>query len=415
MTVTPRAPEAGPATDPAAGPTAGRATILVLGLISAMGSMAIHMLAPVLPMIQHDLAVTVPQAQLVVGFYLVGLGFGQLITGPLVDRLGAHRLLFAGIVMFIAGSLASVFATSLTQLLAARLVQALGGAAGLVTARVLVADLFGTRGGASRQATLMTIVLISPAFSPVVGSWLSAMSGWRLVPLVLAVAGVVALLAAHRIPGREHEPRPPARASIAADLARLARNRGYVLSTAALAASSGGLYMFLSSGAFILQHQFGLDEKATGICFLLVAVAGIFGTRLVRWIDHRTDTLLTGSLSILLGALIALALANAGAPGAASLIAPMLLLGIGAGLVGPAAINLAVNAEPGLAGTGASITGAVQMLISAVATVPLGLFAPITSFKLALALCCTASLAFAAALARRRFDRIYLRQERLEP
>ncbi|RZJ95994.1 MAG: MFS transporter, partial [Novosphingobium sp.] len=116
----------------------GLATILALAAISAMGSMAIHMLVPALPALAHELDLRPEQAQLAISVYLAGLGGGQLLAGPLVDRVGRRPVLLAGLALYIAGALASALAPGLPLLLAARLVQAVGGAAGVVTARVMV-------------------------------------------------------------------------------------------------------------------------------------------------------------------------------------------------------------------------------------------------------------------------------------
>ncbi len=384
------------------------ATILILGLISALGSMAIHMLAPALPLVQRDLSASVGQAQLVIPIYLFGLGGGQLLMGPLVDRWGRLKVLVLGLILFVLGSLVSAFALSLEMLLVARGLQAVGGAAGLVCSRALVADLFGSQGGAKEQAKLMMVVLISPALAPLVGAYLASWGGWRLVFCALAAIAVLAfalvltfLRRRQRASATRH-----ARAPLSSDLARLARNRSFVLSTCTLAAGSSALYMFLASGAFLLEQQFGLDERSAGVCFLLVAVAGIVGTRLLQVIEQRWDSMVSGTMLLLTGSLSLLLLASVGITGPWVVTICMMALGLGAGVVGPAAIHNAVSAEIGLAGTGASIAGSVQMLVSGAATVPVGWLGTITSLKLGLALSIATGLALTAALLRARHARV---------
>ncbi|MFB0610704.1 Bcr/CflA family efflux MFS transporter [Aurantiacibacter poecillastricola] len=382
-------------------------TILILGLISALGSMAIHMLAPALPLVQRDLSASVAQAQLIITIYLFGLGGGQLLMGPLVDRWGRIKMLVTGLVLFVAGSLASAFAAGLEMLLAARALQAVGGAAGLVCSRALVADLFGSKGGAREQAKLMMVVLISPALAPLVGAYLASWGGWRLVFVILASIAVAAFILALRFlrPSRETSPPQREKSSLFSDLARLARNRSFVLSTCALAAGSSALYMFLASGAFLLEQRFGLDERSAGLCFLLVAAAGIIGTRLVQVIERRKDSMVSGSMLLLTGSLLLLLTAFAGITGPLVVTLCMMVLGLGAGVVGPSAIHNAVSAEIGLAGTGASIAGSVQMLVSGAATIPLGWLGPITATKLGLVLSVATSLSLTAAVFRARYAR----------
>lgn len=104
----------------------------------------------------------------------------------------------------------------------------------------------------------------------------------------------------------------------------------------------------------------------------------------------------------LCAALIELALGAAGITGPAALIGPMMLLGLGAGVVGPSAISILLYVEEGLAGTATSIAGAAQMLVSGGATVLLAQFAPVSPLRLALALTIAAIIGFGAACARRR-------------
>ncbi|MBK6802232.1 Bcr/CflA family efflux MFS transporter [Novosphingobium sp.] len=378
----------------------GNAVILALAAIAALGSMAIHMLVPALPQLARDLRLEAGDAQLAVSVYLAGLGAGQLLAGPAVDRIGRRPVLLAGIAAYVLGALGSALAPALPWLLAARLLQALGGAAGVVTARVMVGDLFGREEQARRQATLMMVVLISPSVAPVVGGLLADLGGWRLIPGMLGVSALAALaIALPMLPATRAAPPASARPFMP-DLLRLLRNRQFLAVTLTLAGGSSTLYLFLSSAAFLL-HDFGLSESQSGLCFLVVAATSIAGTRLVGPLGRRTDAVLAGVGLILSGATIELALALVGVTGPAALIAPMMLVGLGAGVVGPSAISILLYVEEGLAGTATSIAGATQMLASGVATVAFAQFAPVSPLRLAIALAIAASGAFAGAIARR--------------
>ena len=386
----------------AAQPRSGNAVILALAAIAALGSMAIHMLVPALPQLARDLQLEPGAAQLAISVYLAGLGMGQLMAGPAVDRIGRRPVLLAGIGAYVLGALGSALAPALPWLLAARLVQALGGACGVVTARVMVGDLFGREEQARRQATLMMVVLISPSVSPVLGGLLADLGSWRLIPGVLGLSALAVLVIALPM-------LPPARPVSASgirpflpDLARLLRNRQFLAVTATLAGGSSALYLFLSSAAFLLVHDFGLSESEAGPFFLVVATTSIAGTRLVAPLGRHTDAVLAGVGLIFAGAVIALGLALGGITGPTALVAPMLLVGLGAGVTGPSAISILLYVEEGLAGTATSIAGAMQMLVSGAATVVMAQFAPVSPLRLAIGLSIAASCALAAALARRR-------------
>lgn len=384
--------------------TPPRATVPTLALIAAMGSMAIHMLVPALPRIAAELAIGEARAQQVVSIYLAGLAGGQLVAGPLIDRLGRRPVMLAGLALYVAGAVLAALAPNPAQLLVARLIQASGGACCVVTARVMVGDLFGPARAAGVQATLMSIVLISPAFAPVIGGGVADLAGWRAIFGLLALAGMIGMIAALRgLPEPPRHARQAAgRTGLLASYLRLARNPRFALTTCALGAASSGLYMFLGAAPFLLVHRFALTAAQAGVALLAVAGAGIVGTRLVVPVQRHGDGLVLGTASGVTGAAIALALALTNNHGLIPFIAPFALLGLGAGLAGPVAFNAVAFAEPGLAATATSLAGATQMLASGSAMALLGLFAPVDPLRLACALCLSTGLAFTCALAARR-------------
>src|SRR5690606_33377781 len=141
--------------------------------------MAIHMIVPALPLVAMDLGVTARAAQNVISFYLFGLGFGQLLAGPAADSFGRRPVLLVGLALYAAGATLGALAVGAESLIAARVFQGLGASAGLVTSRAIVGDLFGASEAGKHQATLMGVVLISPAVAPVVGGLIADLTGWR--------------------------------------------------------------------------------------------------------------------------------------------------------------------------------------------------------------------------------------------
>lgn len=347
------------------GKAEGRLIILVLAAISAMGSMATHMVVPALPGLAADLRVSPGTAQQVISFYLFGLAGGQLLAGPAVDTLGRRPVLLAGILLFTVAAILASFSQGPASLLGARLFQALGAAAGLVTSRVMVGDLFDKAEAARRQASLMGIVLLSPALAPVLGGLIAGQYGWRPVFWLLAAAGLAVLaISALRVP---ETLRKGARANASTGMLHRYRHllchMRFLRVTVAVGASSAALYMFLTVAPFLLIEGWGLTEEQAGLCFLLVAGGGILGTLLVGRIERHTPPLPVGLAISAAGAFTALALAllPAAWTGWPALIAPMSFMTVGAGISAPSGFAAIVHAEEGMAGTAVSLAGAIQM------------------------------------------------------
>lgn len=374
--------------------TPGRGTILLLALIAAVGSLATQLLVPVLPMLAADLRIGAGDAQLVIATYLIGLGTGQLVAGPVADRTGRRPVLIGGTLVFCLGSALAWAAPGFGLLLAARLLQALGASAGIVTVRVLVGDLFPPEEAAGRQASLMAVVLISPALGPAIGGALGEWLGWRAIFALLGGAGLmaIAVIALH-LPEPARRAAPPARTRIRDDLRGLVRNPRFTGPALAMAAGSSALYMFLGTAPFLLAHDHGLSPRETGLALMAVALASIGGTFLVARLDRRRIALETG-VALLVAASLGLGAVALGGQGAlAALLAPLVVLGLGAGICGPAGITRIIRSAPGREGTASSVAGAFQMLASAGCASLLGRFAPMTSGKLAVALVLVTSLA----------------------
>jgi DHA1 family bicyclomycin/chloramphenicol resistance-like MFS transporter len=268
----------------------------------------------------------------------------------------------------------------------------------------MVGDVFGPARAAGVQATLMMIVLISPAVAPVVGGTVADIAGWRAVFGLLTAAGLFALITAwHRLPETGTARAAGAKArNLFGAYGKLARNRAFVLTTAALCAASSGLYMFLGAAPFLLVHRYGLSSSEAGLALLAIAAASIGGTRLVVPVERRFSALVSGTACAAIGGITALALALAGIEGVVPLIAPITLLGLGAGMAGPVAFNAVAFAEDGLAATATSLAGALQMLGSGSAMTLLGLFSPLDPLRVAGALTVSTAIAFCCAVGARR-------------
>ena len=369
----------------------------MLAGVSALGSAAVHMLVPGLPALADDLAVSPRVAQYAISFYLFGLAAGQLTAGPLADRAGRRPILIAGVALHVAGAALAALAPTILLLCAGRVVQALGAGAAVVAARVIAGDIYGRSEAGRGQARLMGIVLLSPAVAPVIGGFISGAAGWRAVLVVQAALALVGLLVAWRfLPETRGEGRP-ATVPLARAYARLAANRRFWRTALAIALCSSSLYIFLAAAPFILIDLWGFTAQQAGLSLLTTAVTAIAGTFLVAPLESRVDTFRTGVAITLSGALLALAFGLAAFDGWAALMVPAMIATLGVGIAAPSGMGRIVHSEEGLAGTAASVSGALQMLAGGLGASAFGAAASPSILAIGIAMTIVAGLAFVAA------------------
>ena len=135
---------------------------LVLGLLSAIGPFAIDMYLPSLPAIGGALQADRPPVQLSLMAFFLALGVGQVLYGPASDMVGRKRPLYAGMVLFLAGSIGCALAPDIGTLIAFRFVQGLGGCAPMVIPRAVVRDLHTGAEATRLMSLLMLVFSVSP-------------------------------------------------------------------------------------------------------------------------------------------------------------------------------------------------------------------------------------------------------------
>ncbi len=175
--------------------------LLVLGLLSAVAPFATDLYLPAFPQMTTELSASATTVQLTLTAFLVGVTAGQLVFGPLSDRFGRVPPLLAGAVLCVLASAAAVLAPNVGVLVVARLLQGLGGAAGMVIGRAVISDLATGRPAARAFSLMMIVGGVAPVVAPLLGGLLTGPIGWRgllAIVLGLSVVMLVAVLAVVR-------------------------------------------------------------------------------------------------------------------------------------------------------------------------------------------------------------------------
>jgi len=192
------------------------ALLVVLALLSALAPFATDMYLPAFPTMTGDLNASATSIQLTLTAFFVGLAAGQLVFGPLSDRVGRIRPLVIGSILLILASIATALAPTVAVLIAARFVQGLTGAAGMVVGRAIVSDLAVGKPAARAFSLMMVVSGIAPVVAPFVGSLLVGPIGWRGVLWVVTGLSILMLAAVLLVVRESHPAARRARARLRA-------------------------------------------------------------------------------------------------------------------------------------------------------------------------------------------------------
>jgi MFS transporter, DHA1 family, multidrug resistance protein len=351
---------------------AGWRQVALIGTMSIFGPLCIDMYLPALPDINRQLHASASAVQLTLTACLIGIAAGQLILGPISDRYGRRPPLLAGLAAFVLSSLACAVAPNIYFLTGFRLVQGLGGAAGIVIARSIVRDLHSGVALARFFATLMLATGVGPVLAPQIGSWILSFTSWRGVFVVLAAFGAILLFSAWwRVP---ETLAPAARLtgspwSTLATMTTVLKDRvflGYVL---ACGLGMSGTFAYIAGSSFVLQNVYGLSPLAYGLVFAVNAFGLIIGAQVSGRLAGRfgpSPLLTTGLLTMIAGGLMLFVVVVGHVAGLAGVIPALWIVMFGFGFVGPNSAALAMQRYPQAAGSAAAVLGSFQFGMAAI-------------------------------------------------
>jgi DHA1 family bicyclomycin/chloramphenicol resistance-like MFS transporter len=354
---------------------------LVLGLLSAIGPFAIDMYLPALPDIGRSLGAEVGAVQLTLTAFFLSIGLGQLLYGPVSDMVGRKPPLYAGLALFTLASIGCALATDIHTLVALRFLQGLGAAAGMAIPRAIVRDLHTGAEAARLMSLLMLVFSVSPILAPLAGSGVIALTGWRGVFWVVALAAVAGML---MVRGALAETRSEAErvdSSLGSALRAygvLLRDRHYLGLVLIGAFAMAGFFVYLAGSPFVLINHYGLSPTQYSLAFGLNAAAFIGSAQFTGPLGRRF-----GLAPLAKGAVTACGLVMAtlltyylgGGDRLLVLVSLYFVASAFMGLVIPTVSVLALEAHGSIAGTASALMGTLQMICGAAAMGIVGLFA----------------------------------------
>jgi DHA1 family bicyclomycin/chloramphenicol resistance-like MFS transporter len=380
------------------------ALLIALGLLSAVAPFATDLYLPAFPQMTEELGASPTAVQLTLTAFLVGVTGGQLIFGPLSDRFGRMPPLVGGAALCVLASAAAVLAPNVPVLITVRVLQGLGGAAGMVIGRAVISDL-ATGKPAARAFSLMMIVTgVAPVIAPLLGGFLTVPIGWRgllAIVLALSILMIVTVLTVVREthPPEHRETLREQRRSSRSPL-RALRSRAFIGYTGTLGFGFGVMMAYISASPFVYQKMMGFSTAAYGLTFGINALAFVttsfLSARLAA--TRPIQSILTTGIMIVLTSTATLTILTALDVPPIWLTAPLFITVGGIGLVLGNATALALGAIPSAAGTGSAVLGALQFGLAAAASPLVSIHGEDTTAPLATVMLTSAAIALSALL-----------------
>lgn len=346
--------------------------LAVLALCTGFSPFAIDAYLPGLPAIAEEFQTSASLAQFTLTGFLLALGASQLIIGPLSDQLGRKKLLLGGLTGTILASIACALAPNIWVLIGARMAQGAFGAAGVVIARAIVADLGHGIGIAKAFALLMSIQSIAPVVAPLAGGLIVPQFGWRAVFWFLAVLGVGtlignALLIEETLPPEER--RAAGLRSAGRDMASLLTSRSYLAPMLTITMSFAIMFAYISASPFVLQRIIGLSEGQYSIVFTINAsmllVASVIAARIVDRTGMTRLIFIFGTVTALAVMWLAFSVVVLDSAAWAILVGFFIVV-TASGFTIPNAGALTAHAAGNRRGTGSAMMGATQYGVAAI-------------------------------------------------
>lgn len=337
--------------------------ILILALLVIFCPLAIDIYLPAFPTIAEQFQVGEKQVQQTVAIFMLTVGLGQLIAGPLADKFGRKPVALSGIILYAVASLGAYYAPHFNAMLLARAVQGLGACATFVVAFAIVRDRFGSERSAQMITYLNGIICFIPALAPILGAWLTLQFGWRMNFLFLAGFALLGLLVT-LLMFKETRPADSVYHGHILDLRRfipIISTPLFLFNSLICMVAMSAILVFVTLAPGWLITKLGGSVGSFTFWFTLNAVLSIVASFITPLYIKRQPkrALKVGLLLLVLSGVLMLSLSQYKTP--LALMAPMFIAAFGFALTLGSAAGRALSLFPRQAGTASALIGVMQM------------------------------------------------------
>lgn len=379
--------------------------LILMGLLSALGPLAIDMYLPAFPSMAKSLGTTHGAIERTLASYLFGLAIAQIFYGPFADRYGRKKPLIFGLLIFIVASVGCAYTTDIQHLTWWRIAQAFGGAAGMVIPRAVIRDHFDTRDASRALSVLILVMGATPIIAPILGGQVLNFASWRWIFGIMSACGGLLLISVVHTMRESLDPSrviPLSLRTIGRNYTGLLKHKRFMYYTLAGGFGSAGMFTYIAGSPRIFIEIYQVDPSNFGFLFALNAAALIFSSQISARLLNRYPpeaVLKKAQITLVLMTLIGLALTLAGLLSLVLLMVCLMGFMASQGFVNPNAAALALREQGKRLGVASALMGTLQMLCGASAGLAVSVWQSPTPLPLTglLALCACASWLFGRA------------------
>jgi DHA1 family bicyclomycin/chloramphenicol resistance-like MFS transporter len=338
----------------------------VICAFAATGILSTNIFLPSLPAMAADLHVSSAAVTSTITVFLAIAAIGQLIAGPLSDRLGRQMPILIGLCLFVLGTIWCAFAGDLLGLLIGRSIQACGACTFAVLSRAIARDLFDGQALAKTMASITMATAAAPGFSPLVGSALDHLFGWRaefgfVAVFAICTGAAYAAFLGETKPASDDSVHP---LSVAGSYLGLVRDARFGAPARTAGLLMAGLFAIFSGAPRVLLEGFGLSPVTLGLLFagvvFLVFAAGMLAPKLSARFGLHRATLMGLGAAAAGGVALLLVILLASTSLLLFLVATSIFL-FGLGIASPLSSAAALSPFGDKAGAAAALFGFSQM------------------------------------------------------
>ena len=373
--------------------------IWILGALATVTPIAIDLYLPAFSQIAQDFGTTSATISLSVSSYFIGMAIGQMLYGPLLDRFGRKRPLYAGLIIFIAASIGCMKSWNVDVLVAFRFLQALGGSVAWVAAVAMVRDFFPIEKSARIFSLLILILGVSPLLAPTVGGFITTAWGWQAIFIVLAMITLLILIVVLVYLPEGHQPDPTVSLRVMPMLKTfigVLKHPQFYTYTFSGAFAFATLFIYVAGSPVIFMEIFHVSPQVYGGIFALLSVGFIGGSQLNILLTrkHRSDKIFRVALicQVITSIVFLLGVWNDWL-GLYAVIGMFFICLSCIGLINPNANALALAPFTKNIGSASALLGCTQIGVAALASSGVGLLNSTNTIPIVMLLTITSSIA----------------------